>query len=163
MFNLSTQDNTGIARTKIWSAALKIIRDHPLTGIGQDQFLYQDPRYGVPQSRLFTTSHPHNFVFDFWLRLGLPGLTWVAITLAYFFWQSIRLWRLHAGTALGALALGLMASMVDFVVHGLLDMAYFTMDLAVTFWLTMGLMVAMKRLQPAPVDRGNSAEQAPPL
>ncbi|MEO8286933.1 MAG: O-antigen ligase family protein [Chloroflexota bacterium] len=143
VFNFSTEDNTGVARAKIWTAALKIIGDHPLKGIGQDQFLYQDPSYGVPQMRFFTTSHPHNWVLDFWLRLGLPGLVWVLAALGYFFWQGIRLWQRLQGTALGALTLALIASMIDFVVHGLLDMAYFTMDLALTFWLTMGLMVIM--------------------
>ncbi len=145
IFNFGSESNTGVARGVIWSAALRIIRDHPILGIGQDQFLYQDKSYGVPQARLFTTSHPHNWILDFWLRLGLPGLLWMVGALTYFFRQCFQLWKRHAGTALGALALGLLASMVDFAVHGLLDMAYFTMDLALTFWLTMGLMVLLKR------------------
>ena len=144
-FDFSTEDNTGVARAKIWSASLRILGDHPFTGIGQDQLLYQDPAYGIPQLRFFQTSHPHNWILDFWLRLGLPGLAWVVAALAYFFWQAYRLWQQHAGTALGALTLGLMASMVDFAVHGLLDMAYFTMDNALTFWLTVGLIVLVKR------------------
>lgn len=145
LFNLGSDSNTGIARFVIWDAALKIIRDHPILGIGQDQFLYQDKSYGVPQSRLFTTSHPHNWILDFWLRLGLPGLLWMLAALTYFFRQCYQLWKRYGDTALGALAIGLLASMVDFAVHGLLDMAYFTMDLAVTFWLTMGLMLLLKR------------------
>lgn len=154
IINFGSDANTGVARFEIWAAALRIIRDHPLLGIGQDQFLYADPRYGVPQARLFTTSHPHNWVLDFWLRLGLPGLLWMVATLAFFFRSCTRLWRKYKGTALGALALGLLASMVDFAVHGLLDMAYFTMDLALTFWLTLGLMVILQRLpaEPAPTD-----------
>jgi O-antigen ligase len=145
MFDFSTEDNTGVARTKIWTAALKIIGDHPFTGIGQDQFLYQDPRYGVPQLRFFTTSHPHNWVLDFWLRLGLPGLLWLLVALTYFFRQTYLLWTRLRGTAQGALVLGLMASMIDFAVHGLLDMAYFTMDSALTFWLTIGLVTILDR------------------
>jgi O-antigen ligase len=146
MFDFSTEDNTGVARGKIWSAAIRIICDHPLTGIWQDQFLYADPKYGVPQLRFFTTSHPHNLVLDFWLRLGLPGLVWLLIALAYFFRQTYLLWMRLRGTALGALTLGLMASMIDFAVHGLLDMAYFTMDLAITFWLSVGLVAIVNRL-----------------
>lgn len=147
--NLGTEDNTGVARFRIWEAARKILLDHPFLGIGQDQFAYQDPSYGVPTARLFTTSHPHNFLLDFWLRLGLPGLLWILGTLAFVTWQFQGLWLKHKGTALGALALALMASLIDFAVHGLLDMAYFTMDLALTFWLTIGLLALMKRLSPA--------------
>jgi O-antigen ligase len=153
IFNLGTEDNTGVARFRIWEAARRILLDHPILGIGQDQFAYQDPSYGVPTSRLFTTSHPHNFLLDFWLRLGLPGLFWILGTLAFVTWQFQALWLRHKGTALGALSLGLMASLVDFAVHGLLDMAYFTMDLALTFWLTLGLLVLMKKLGPV-VDDG---------
>ena len=102
----------------------------------------------MPQARLLITAHPHDWVLDFWLRLGLPGLAWIAAALAYFFWQSIQLWRRHRDTELGALALALLASMIDFAVHGLVDMAYFTMDLALTFWLTLGLLVVLKRLRP---------------
>lgn len=148
IINLSTEDNTGVARFQIWEAARKILLDHPLLGIGQDQFAYQDPSYGVPTARLFTTSHPHNFLLDYWLRLGVPGLLWILATLAFVTWQFQAIWLKHKGTALGALALGLMASMIDFAVHGLLDMAYFTMDLALTFWLTVGLLVLMKKLNP---------------
>ena len=144
MFDFNTEDNTGVARAKIWSAALKIIGDHPFTGIGQDQFLYQDPKYGVPQLRFFTTSHPHNLALDFWLRLGLPGLLWLLVALAYFFRQTYILWTHLRGTAAGALVLGLMASMIDLAVHGLLDMAYFTMDSALTFWLTVGLVTILR-------------------
>jgi O-antigen ligase len=147
-FDFSTEDNTGVARAKIWAAALRIIKDRPLTGIGQDQFLYADPSYGVPQLRFFTVSHPHNFILDFWLRLGLPGLLWVVIILVYFFRQTYLLWARLRGTAAGALVLGLMASMIDFVVHGLLDMAYFTMDLAITFWLTVGMIAVIDRINP---------------
>jgi O-antigen ligase len=143
MFNFSTEDNTGVARAKIWTAALKIIADHPIKGIGQDQFLYQDPAYGVPQMRFFTTSHPHDFILDFWLRLGLPGLLWILAALVHFFRQALRLWTQLRPSALAALVLGLLASMTDFVVHGLVDMAYFTMDLALTFWLTLGLMAVI--------------------
>jgi O-antigen ligase len=145
MFDFTTQDNTGVARGQIWGAALHILRDHPVMGIGQDQFIYQDPSYGVPQLRFFQTSHPHNWVLDFWLRLGLPGLLWILAALVWFFREAGGLWQRHKGTALGALALGLVASMVDFAVHGLLDMAYFTMDLAVTFWLSMGVLVVVRR------------------
>ncbi len=99
IFNLSSESNTGAARFEIWRAALKIIRDHPFLGIGQDQFLYQDAGYGVPQARLFTTSHPHNWVLDFWLRLGVPGVAWMFAALAFFFWQCLQLWRSYRGTA----------------------------------------------------------------
>jgi O-antigen ligase len=145
IFDWSTPDNTGVARVAIWEAALRIIRDHPLLGIGQDQFLRVDPAYGVPHVRFLVVSHPHNWLLDFWLRLGLPGLLWAVAAIALFFAHALQFWRAHAGTSLGALALGLLAAMADFAVHGLLDTAYFTMDNALSLWLLVGLLVLIRK------------------
>jgi O-antigen ligase len=149
MFDFSSPDNTGLSRFKIWTSALNVLRDHPFTGVGQDQFVHLDAaKYEIPHIRFLEVSHPHNWILDFWLRLGIPGLAWMVAALGYFFWQTSRFWRSHRGTAFGALALGLLASMIDFAVHGLVDMAYFTMDLALSFWLLLGLAIVIKRLAP---------------
>ena len=140
LFSLFGNDGTGTSRIIIWQAALRVIRDHRWTGIGQDQFLYQDPSYGIPNLRFLTVNHPHNFVLDFWLRLGIWGLATVLATLTAFFLSGLRAYNRFRGTVLAAIALALIAGMTDFVVHGLLDMAYFTQDLALTFWLLVGLM-----------------------
>jgi O-antigen ligase len=134
------ESGTGTSRIIIWQSAWRVIRDHRLTGIGLDQFLYQDAKYGIPNIRFLTVSHPHNFILDFWLRLGIWGLGALLATLAAFFFSGLRAFRRWEGTVLGAITLALVASMTDFVVHGLLDMAYFYQDFALTFWLTVGLM-----------------------
>lgn len=141
LFSLfGSESGTGTSRIIIWQGALRVIRDHRLTGIGLDQFLYQDPKYGIPNLRFLTVSHPHNFLLDFWLRLGIWGLATILATLSAFFLSGLRAFRRYEGTVLGAVTLALLAAMTDFVVHGLLDMAYFYQDLALTFWLLVGLM-----------------------
>ena len=74
-----------------------MIRDHRLTGIGLDQFLYQDPKYGIPNLRFLTVSHPHNFLLDFWLRLGIWGLGTILAILSAFFLSGLRAYRRYAG------------------------------------------------------------------
>lgn len=143
--------SSNLSRLVIWMPALRVIRDHPLTGIGQDQFLYQDPRYGIPNTRFQTVNHPHNFILDAWLRLGIWGLGVVLATIAAFFVAGVRAYRRHAGTLRGALLLALLAGMTDHVVHGLVDQAYFTQDLALTFWMLVGLLGAALLFRPAPL------------
>ena len=64
-----------------------------------------------------------------------------------FFRSGLRLYsRLGKDPALRALTLGLMASMVDFLGHGMLDNSYFLVDLAYVFALTAGLVAAIGRL-----------------
>src|SRR5207237_290256 len=78
-FTLTDQSN--LSRLVIWQAALRVLRDHPLAGIGQDQFLYQDPKYGIPNTRFQTVNHPHDWILDTWLRLGLWGLLLMIATI----------------------------------------------------------------------------------
>jgi len=119
-------------------------RDHPLLGVGLDNFLYgYRTRYVLPTAwEEFNLSHPHNLVLDFWLRLGLPGLLWLGWTLVLFF-----RWGWHAHGRLRAvpkddqlLIVGLMAGMVNFLAHGLVDAAFFLVDLSFVFMLMMALI-----------------------
>jgi hypothetical protein len=77
--SLLDAQGTGFLRVYLWQSAWQMARDHPILGVGLDQFLYQYPRYMHPEAwREPGLSHPHNLVLDFWLRLGLLGLGFLA-------------------------------------------------------------------------------------
>jgi O-antigen ligase len=132
------QGSTGFFRLKLWQAAWAMVRDHWLLGIGLDNFLYQyRTRYILPEAwQEPNLSHPHNLILDFGTRLGIGGivlLVWLQVT----FW--LNAWRLYLRQP-DPLVLGLMGSMVVFISHGLVDNSYFLVDLAFTFFLTVGLV-----------------------
>lgn len=131
-------------RLYLWQAAGTMALDHPLLGVGPDNFLYHYPSYQLPQAWAEPAiSHPHNLVLDFWLSTGVLGLVALA-------WLQRRFWRgggqLWKQERFRPQALALMASMVDFLGHGLIDNSFFLIDLAVVFWLTYSLMMAGARL-----------------
>jgi O-antigen ligase len=88
----------------------------------------------------FNLSHPHNLVLDFWLRLGLPGLAVLGWMLVAFYRRGLLAYRRLMTTRKRLLAAGLMAGMVDFVAHGLVDNAFFLVDLAFVFMLMLSLI-----------------------
>jgi O-antigen ligase len=155
-FSLTGSSN--LSRFAIWIPALRVIRDHPLAGIGLDQFLYQPDSYGIPNTRFQTVSHPHNWILDTWLRLGLWGLLLMIATMVVYMIAAIRAYAGRKGTVLGAIILALIAGMTDHIIHGLVDMAYFSQDLALTFWMLLGLLGAVLLLGPA-----RPAEAAAPV
>jgi O-antigen ligase len=118
-----------------------MIRDHPLFGVGLDNFLYKYPRYMLPEAwQEPDLSHPHNILLDWWTRLGVLGvgaLIWLEVA---FYRLGVRLYRSLDRGEIQALVLGLMASMVDFLAHGLIDNSYFLVDLAFVFFLTLGIV-----------------------
>ncbi|MBN9391269.1 MAG: O-antigen ligase family protein [Chloroflexi bacterium] len=171
--SLFTGGGSSSTRLYIWQSAIDIIKDHPLTGIGLDQFLYvYNPQYVNPLAWTERfTSHPHNMVLDFWLRLGILGpllLIWLLFTFFKTAWSRTLL---KPGVSLGradggkpvvekpvvekpgsgtaglrrALTLGLFGSMVDFVVHGMVDNSFFVIDLAIIFCLSCAMLEILRR------------------
>jgi O-antigen ligase len=142
---LDTQGGTTFFRLKLWQASLNMIKDHPLLGVGLDNFLYQyRTRYVLPEAwQELDLSHPHNIVLDYWTRLGVLGvvaLVWLEVA---FFVKGLRLYRRLPGQDERALVLGLMASMVACLVHGLIDNSYFLVDLAFVFFITVGVIAGL--------------------
>jgi len=148
IFDLS-QGTTGF-RLSLWYSSLGMIRDHPLLGVGLDNFLYAyRTRYVLPTAwEEFSLSHPHNVFMDYAVRLGLFGLcafVWTQVV----FWRQVlppraprpraplQSWRTtRAGRAL---AIGLAGSMAGFLAHGLVDASYFIIDLAFVYMLSLAL------------------------
>ncbi len=133
--------DTSFFRVALWKSTLQMIRDLPVFGVGPDNFLYAyRGRYLLPEAwQESSLSHPHNVALDFAARLGLIGL-------GVFIWVQIAFWRTAYRAAriaepmTRALLIGLMASMIDFLAHGMIDAAYFVVDLAFVFMLTLALI-----------------------
>jgi putative inorganic carbon (hco3(-)) transporter len=129
------------SRELIWSASIDMIQDHPITGVGLDQFYgqygrrYVEPA-GWPERY---TSHPHNMLFDVWLRLGIAGVA-VFGGLAVIIARNARLPR--SGEWERAMWTGATGALIAGLVHGLIDNSYFLPDLAVMTWLLVALLVS---------------------
>ena len=141
---LDFSEGTSFFRLRVWQSTLEMIADHPLTGLGLDQFLYAyRGRYIMPDAwQEPNLSHPHNFLLDFWVRLGIFGalvFAWLQVA----FWRRAR--RLYNDFSANdplpfALIVGAMGSMVNLLAHGLVDNSVFVHDLAYVFVLLLGLV-----------------------
>ena len=135
-------DGEESTRLLIWRASLRMLRDHPVFGVGLDQFLYQYwRRYvepaGWPERY---TSHPHNLLLDVWLRLGILGVavaSWLGGAVACLVRRAGVL-RVPRGDA----AVGAVAALSAGLAHGLVDNAFFLPDLAVMTWFFVALIEA---------------------
>lgn len=140
MLDLS-RGTTGF-RVSLWHSTWQLIKEYPWLGVGLDNFLYAyRTRYVLPTAwEEFNLSHPHNVLLDFTARLGIGGL------IAFLWWQVV-FWRAtcplrkHEDAAIRALGIGVAGSMADFLAHGLVDAAYFIVDLAYVAWFSAALIV----------------------
>jgi O-antigen ligase len=146
--------DSGLMRFRIWNASLRMALDHPLTGVGLDQFLNQwQDKYVPPlteaQAAEKWTAHPHNIVLDWWLNLGLLGIVLLVWLLWRYYREVIALvkWASSSLTRdplTWAIALGLLALATDMMIHGLVDNSYFLMDLALIFWMCCGVVQLLR-------------------
>ena len=141
----TTQEGTTFFRIKLWQGTVAMIRDHFWLGVGPDNFLYHyRSRYILPSAwQEPDLSHPHNFLLDFWARLGVLGAA-VGIGLQVAFWRAALPLRRHPDPDARALAIGLMGGVADMLAHGLVDHSFFLIDLAYAFFLALALAERMK-------------------
>ena len=141
---LDMEQGSGFFRLQLWQGAWAMAKDHPWLGVGPDNFLYAyRSHYVLPTAwQELNLSHPHNILLDFWTRLGLVGV----ITGIWLFGTAFRQGWLGAVRTTGdrhALALGLLASLLSTVAHGLIDNSIFLVDLMLLFSLTLGLIARL--------------------
>jgi O-antigen ligase len=130
---------TGGFRLDLWLSSLEMIRDHPLFGVGLDNFVYLYQQFYLREGAAAepSLSHPHNWILNFWLSLGLLGLVAFVWLLVCFFQNARRALEEPHRTWIVAGALG---SMADLLIHGFIDNSYFLVDLAFVFWLSLALV-----------------------
>jgi O-antigen ligase len=137
---LNFQSGTSFLRIKLWQAALNMAFDHPLLGVGPDNFLYAyRTHYVLPSAwEELNLSHPHNILLDLWTRLGLLGIVAGAWALSAGFVWTWRLFR-RGSAGVWPIALGLLAGLAATVAHGLIDNSLFLPDLMALFVMALGL------------------------
>jgi O-antigen ligase len=143
--HFSLSRGTSFIRLQLWESSLRMILDHPLLGVGMDNFLYQyRSSYLLPGAVAEPNlSHPHTLILNFWLQMGILGLAaflWLATTLARVW---LGLWRRAAEPWDLAILAGMAGVAVDFVAHGMVDNSYFLVDMAFHFWLLAGMLAAL--------------------
>lgn len=166
---LAGHNNTGSLRLLVWLASLKMIRDHPVFGLGPDQFLYHYSSLYTAHPYWVTTlggkativtaqptlAHPHNILLELWISGGVLAVIGFSALLYTLWRRCARLWRAARRAALderaawrGAVALGIAGALVAAVTHGMVDTAYFFPDLALIFWMLVALLIGLERLLP---------------
>ena len=139
----SLRDDSGSVRQVVWKETAAMLADHPVFGAGLDGYRERMvPYHETKYIEIFM--YPHDIVLNFWSETGLIGLIgffWIVIM---FFVITTRLLKKKNATVWPTGAL--IAAMVALLVHGLVDVPYFKNDLAILFWIIVGLAEVMRRL-----------------
>lgn len=122
---------------------------------GSWDFLTQNPKnfifgagiFGFPQIqekfreplKMEPLIYPHNIFLNFWMEIGLIGMLSFVWLIASFFINAKRILKSEQRM----LVIGLISAMVTIIIHGLVDVPYFKNDLAILFWLILGIEISV--------------------
>ncbi len=134
------QDQAGQNRVTLWKYSTQYLTKTPtnfVLGSGLRRFFteVQKPYYNVKEMERLI--YPHNLFLNFWLETGLLGMLSFIGILLYLFYIGLKIFK--KDHLLGA---AIAASLIAFVIHGLVDVPYFKNDLAVIFWLIAATIIA---------------------
>ncbi len=138
-----------MGRAEIFSATIQMIRDHPIFGVGLAGYNFAF-RGAIPEV------YPHDVWLTFWVETGLLGVLSFAFILFSLMWLAVRALPRTTGFDRGALW-GVLAALVAWFVHGVVDSPYWKNDMSAEFWILAALEVAVIA---ALLSSGQSPERA---
>jgi O-antigen ligase len=132
-------------RLNLWKTAVRVAEDHPVLGVGEDNWDLVFGRYRV-EGYYDTTVHPHNDYLTVLVSSGVPGL------LAFLTMWGISMAR-GFRTALGAAdklvratALAATFSLMGLMIGAMFQNYYGTFINCLGWWFVVGLLLAAERI-----------------
>jgi O-antigen ligase len=148
MSNIST-DASNLERLNRWSAALRMFKSRPLLGWGPGtyQFVYAPFQYSYEKTIISTNAGDKGTAHSEYIgplaETGIFGLlTFIAIAIATFF-TAIKVYINSKSKEVRVYALVAISSLITYYVHGGMNNFLDTDKLAVPFWGTIALVVAL--------------------
>jgi len=137
MEKLLLKDWSGHVRLTIWKESWELLKAKPIFGAGLSGYpLAMVPFHKAAYIEIF--QYPHNFLLNFWTEIGILGLiAWLwlsAKTLRY----GLQNWRKE-------FSLIVVGFITVILIHGLVDVPYLKNDLAMIYWLFLGLSFYIKK------------------
>lgn len=136
----SLEDSSNAFRISIWIAALRMIKDYWLTGVGLGLAafarVYRDYMIaGTP------AIHSHNLYLQIGLELGVAGLVAFLWLIETGFTKAVR--NVLSNRKVSALLAGVIGALAGHLLHGLFDYVWFSPRIVMLFWLIFGIMAAL--------------------
>jgi tetratricopeptide (TPR) repeat protein/O-antigen ligase len=143
------------SRFDLWRGTLKLVRDHPLLGVGLGNWEYVYPLYD--DGRTIDPDHsprrPHNDILWIWAEEGIPGLLAYLALIASMVAAVCRIWRSDRCRKDRLLALACSATVLSVVGAGCFSFPSERIPPSMLFWAALGLLLLLGRSRELPVLR----------
>ena len=130
--DFNSPQNSITQRLDYWRTAIRVIKEHPFTGVGPGNFQEVFLKYKVGLST--DTRYAHNIFLHTWSETGILGLIGIFYLIAAFF-KKLNAKPKAKFILLSGLAL---------ILHNLIDNSYFIPETGLFWWILLGLSLDNK-------------------
>ena len=128
-------------RLNLWTSAWNMFLDHPLLGVGQDNWDFHFEKYRV-EGWYDTIAHTHNDYLNVLTSSGVPGFIAFMAMWVIALRGGWRAWKKSSDRTVRAAALGALLSIGGLMLGGLIQNYYGTFVSCLEWWFLAGLMFA---------------------
>ena len=152
--SLGLRDLGNQYRLTIWRDGLRLIREHPLLGVGLDSIASQPERWNIQAYRRFhLISHFHSTPMQLAVECGLPVLiAWIWLMAAYWIFLVRLINKISSKNEKKfdwfprGIWLGAFASLFGFLVISIVHYSIGDTEVVLVLWFIMGLSFAVARI-----------------
>jgi O-antigen ligase/tetratricopeptide (TPR) repeat protein len=143
-------ESTVGVRFHFWDATLRMVRAHPVSGVGAGGYIAGISSFRTPESMGHPLAapalhHAHCFLLEVLAELGPVGVAIVGSVILCVLYQSLK--ALKAAKGLDrSLARGIFAGFTAMVAHSFVGVGFAYTEVQAMFWLGVSLVLAMAGL-----------------
>lgn len=140
--NITLSDRNVQERFVFWQDAVKIVKEHPVFGLGGGAFEETNRRY---QSYYYSSTQAHNHYVQLWTEVGTVGLIIFVALWAFYKWMVFKLcWRQKDGE-IKLLVWSMYGTAAMLGLHAFLDFDLSLSSITIVLFAMLGLTRGIER------------------
>ena len=133
-------------RSEMWSNGWKIFKKHPILGNGVNTFYPEYKKIRNDEYHNILGSYSHNCYLQMASEIGLLGLSCFLLFIGGILIKGFTVLHRIRDNTFKPLILGLNLGLTAFLIHSFVDTNLYSLNLAVLFWVTAGVMLASVKI-----------------
>jgi len=137
--NLMFKNHSGSNRLVLWGYTVNFLEKSPsnfIFGAGLRQWFEKVQKPVNDFKKIEPLIYPHNLFLNFWSEVGLLAMLSFVLIYFYSFKEVLKKYKKEK-----KLAVILLASLLVFFVHGMVDVPYFKNDLSFLWWIITAIVL----------------------
>lgn len=132
-------------RVSIWKAAVRMIYDHPLSGIGIGEGAFAIMYQNYSLSGIEAAPHSHMLYLQIWIETGLVGLVVFLMTVLLIFKKVFAYYRNGTNTEMKIVSLAAVCGITAILIQGFTDYVWYNYRVFALFWIMCAFAVSAVR------------------